>query len=300
MKRVVVTGATGFVGRRVVDALVARGDSVTALTRGSSRAAGQGLRFEHWDPMGDSPIPVLGEADAVIHLAGERAVGTRWTAAVKREILQSRVRSTERLVAAMGRESRRPRVFVCASAVGYYGDRKDELVDESSAPGDDFLAHVTVEWERAALRAESLGIRVVRARLGIVMGRGGGALAEMVKPFKMFVGGPIGSGKQFVSWVHLEDVVSVLLRAVDDERLSGAVNVVAPHPVTNRELSSQIGKVLGRPSAFSVPAAALRLRFGEGAQPLVTGQRVKPGALEQIGYVFRHPDIAGALSEALS
>jgi uncharacterized protein (TIGR01777 family) len=302
MKRVVVTGATGFIGQRVASALAARGDAVTALTRGRTREATSEtprLRFEHWAPEDSGALPSLGECDAVVHLAGERAVGVRWTASSKRQILESRVRSTEHLVAAMERAPTRPRVFVCASAVGYYGALGDEPVDEAAPAGSDFLAHVTVEWERAAARAESLGIRVVRARFGIVLGAGGGALAEMVKPFKLFVGGPIGSGKQYVSWVHVDDVVGALLLAVDDDRLRGAMNVVAPNPVTNRELSAAIGAVLKRPSSFAVPAAALRLRFGEGAEPLVSGQRAVPRRLHEAGYAFRFPDVLGALSQAL-
>jgi len=299
--KVAVTGATGFIGQALRRGLTTRGDSVTALTRGAARSAG-GVQFQHWDPESDASVgfDAAGAPDAIVHLAGERAVGVRWTAAVKRNILESRVRSTERLVAAIESAARRPRVFVCASAVGYYGARGEELLDEQASPGKDFLAQVTTEWERAASRAEVLGVRVVRARFGVVIGKGGGALAEMVKPFRLFVGGPIGSGAQFVSWVHLEDVVGAVLLSIDDERIRGAVNVVAPNAVTNRYLSTQIGKVLGRPSAVAVPAAALRLRFGEGAEPLVTGQRVVPRVLESAGYGFRFARIEDALAEALT
>ena len=303
MKKVVVSGATGFIGKRISDALLARGDAVTVLTRGAGGTreseTGRRVTLEHWDPTGDAPLGSLGDADAVVHLAGERDVGVRWTAALKREILESRVKSTERLVAAMERASRRPAVFVCASGVGYYGAHEDEPIDERGAAGKDFLAEVTVAWEAAAMKAEAFGVRVVRLRFGAVLGRGGGALAEMVKPFKLFVGGPIGSGRQVVSWVHLDDAAGAALQAIDNDALRGAVNVTAPHAVTNRELSTLIGKALKRPSAMTVPEFALRIRLGEGADPIVTGQRAVPGELERVGYVFRYPEVEGALGESL-
>jgi uncharacterized protein (TIGR01777 family) len=302
MRKIVVSGATGFIGRRLVEALVTRGDTVTALTRDPEHAKGrlpEQARLERWDAgHGDGPIESLETCDAVVHLAGERAVGNRWTAEVKREIMDSRVRSTKRIVLAIDRAAHRPRAFVCASGVGYYG-AGNEPVDETGPPGNDFLAQVTVAWEAAATRAESLGVRVVRARLGIVLGRSGGALEQMAMPFRMFVGGPIGSGKQPVSWVHLDDAVGILLRAIDDDSLSGPVNVVAPNVVTNEELSSAIGRALRRPSAFRVPELALRLRFGEGADPLVTGQRAVPRVLLEKGYAYRYPRLDDALKEAL-
>lgn len=284
-----------------MDALVKRGDDVTALTRDAERAKGTlpaEVRLERWEAgHRDAPIESVESCDAVVHLAGERAVGNRWTETVKREIMDSRVRSTEAIVLAIERAAHRPRAFVCASGVGYYG-AGNAPVDETGAPGNDFLAQVTVAWESAAKRAESLRVRVVRARLGIVLGRGGGALEQMAVPFRMFVGGPIGSGKQAVSWVHLEDAVGILLLAIDDDSMSGPVNVVAPNVVTNEELSSAIGAALGRPSAVRVPEFALRLRFGEGADPLVTGQRAIPKILLEKGYPFRYPRVADALAEA--
>lgn len=303
MAKIVVSGATGFIGKRLVGSLVRRGDEVTALTRDPERARGtlaEPVRLERWDAgQGDARIEALETCDAVVHLAGERAVGTRWSAAVKREIMDSRVRSTERIVRAIEGATRRPGALVCASGVGYYGARGDEAVDETASPGDDFLAQVTIAWEGAAARAEALGVRVVRARLGIVLGRDGGALAQMAVPFRMFVGGPIGSGKQFVSWVHLDDAVGILVRCIDDASIAGAVNVVSPGAVTNEALSTGIGQVLGRPSALRVPELALRLRFGEGAGPLVTGQRAVPGVLLQKRYAFRYPALHEALVEAL-
>jgi uncharacterized protein (TIGR01777 family) len=301
MQKNVISGGTGFIGSALVRALLARGDEVTVLTRDPARARNAlpgGVRLERWDPESDAKELISG-ANAIVHLAGERAVGTRWTPQAKEQILQSRVRSTERLVALIEKAERRPAVFVCASAVGYYGAHGDEPLDETAPPGKDFLAGVTVAWERAAVRAEAFGVRVVRPRFGIVFGRGGGALAEMARPFKLFVGGPIASGRQVVSWVHLDDVVGALLRAMDDPALRGPVNVTSPNAVTNEELSHAIGKVLHRPSAFRVPEVALRLRFGEGADPLVTGQRAIPRALESAGYAFRFLHVEDAVRDAI-
>jgi uncharacterized protein (TIGR01777 family) len=304
MKRIVVSGATGFIGRRLVEALVARGDEVTVLSRdpGTARATfAEPVRIEWWNPNPriEAPAPNI-EADAVVHLAGEQAVGRRWTAGAKKQITDSRVQSTDLVVTAMGRAAaRRPAVFVCASAVGYYGARGDDVVDERAPAGTDFLAQVTVAWEKSAMHAEALGIRVVRARFGIVLGRGGGALTEMAMPFRMFVGGPIGSGRQYVSWVHRDDVVSALTFCLDREDIQGAVNVTSPHPVTNDELSKVIGRVLHRPSSLRVPEFALRLRFGEGADPILTGQRVEPGVLSNHGFSWRYPRVEEAVAEAL-
>jgi uncharacterized protein (TIGR01777 family) len=300
MKKVTITGGTGFIGRALVSALSARGDRVTLLTRGESRGAPPDPRFQHWDPLEALPERALAGSDAVVHLAGEPVVGVRWTESAKLRMRASRVRTTEHLVSAMERLERRPAVFVCASAVGYYGAHRDEVLDEASPPGSDFLAKLCEDWEEAAIRAEWLGVRVVRARLGIVLGKGGGALLQMARPFRAFVGGPIGSGTQFVSWVHLDDTIGALVRALDDERLRGPVNVVAPNAVTNRALSDCIGRALRRPSSFPVPTAALRLLFGEGAEPLVNGQRVSPRVLERAGYSFRFTHVEDAVASVLS
>lgn len=278
---------------------------MTVLSRDAEKAGrrlGSGVRSVAWSPTeAGAWYAELDGQDAVVHLAGEQAVGARLDEDKKREIERSRIESTRRVVEAMDRAERRPRVLVCGSAVGYYGPRDPaEALDESAGPGHGFLAELTVAWEAAARGAEAGGARVVRARFGIVLGRDGGALPEMVRPFRMFVGGPIAGGRQVVSWVHIEDVVGALLRCIDDPSIQGAVNVVAPNPVDNRELSRTIGKVLGRPSWLPVPKAALELLFGtEGALPLVTGQRVTPAVLERVGYAFRYPKLREALEEAL-
>ncbi|MEZ4227280.1 MAG: TIGR01777 family oxidoreductase [Polyangiaceae bacterium] len=301
MASVVVSGATGFIGKRLVALLAARGDVVTVLSRRSDATPPPGGKTVAWDPLqpGDW-FEALRSADAVVHLAGEQAVGQRWTSAVKQRIRDSRVRSTENLVQAMARAEPRPQTFICASAVGYYGAREgDDVVDESSPAGDDFLARVCAEWEAAAGSAGDLGVRVVHARIGIVLGPGGGALGEMVKPFRAFAGGPIGSGRQVVSWVSLEDAARIFLCCLDDSTIEGAVNVVAPNPVTNAELAKTLGDVLGRPAWVRAPAFALRARFGEGADPLLTGQRVSPRVLQAHGFRWQHADLRQALEAAL-
>lgn len=303
MSRVVVSGATGFVGRSLSRALVARGYEVVALTRDPDAAKTklpESVRAERWDPNDAAAlVPGVDGAQAVVHLAGEQAVGKRWSERVKREIMDSRVHGAERLVSAIERASNRPKVLVSSSGVGYYGPHGDEALHEKAPAGADYLARVTIAWEGAASRAEALGVRVVRTRFGIVFGKGGGALVEMVKPFKLFVGGPIGTGKQMVSWIHLDDVVSALVLSIEDESLSGAVNVVSPNAVRNEDLARHIGAVLKRPSAIPVPEVALRIRFGEGADALVTGQNAVPAVLQSKGFTWKYPEVKGALEEAL-
>jgi uncharacterized protein len=302
--KVLVTGGTGFIGTHVVRALLARGDEVSVLTRSRHSVVerfGADVQAIEWTAEAGELSGVQGQ-DAVINLAGAQAVGVRWTDPARRRIHQSRIGLTEALVHAIERTERslRPRVLVSASAVGFYGSvPASSVLDEQAPAGKDFLALVCVDWERAAARAADAGVRVVRARMGIVLGRGGGALASMIQPFRWFAGGPLGSGDQAVSWVHLDDAVAAILRSVDDARLSGPVNVTAPEAVSHRELSAQIGRVLRRPSWLRTPAFALELVFGDGAQALLGGQRVVPGELQRVGFVWRYPDLAGALGEAL-
>lgn len=301
MKSILITGGTGFIGRPLVAALLARGAAVSVLTRRADAELPAGARAVRWDPSAPGPwLHELTTHHAIVHLAGSPAVGARLTDSTKARILASRVDTARLLVDAIANSERRPAVFVTASGVGYYGARPpEEALDESSAPGDDFLAGVCRKWEDAAVQAEPLGVRVVRARLGVALGRGGGALEQMVRPFKLFAGGPIGSGKQAFSWIHRDDLVAALLLALDDAHLRGAVNVVSPHPVTNAELARGIGAVLRRPSWLAVPAPALRLLYGEGAEPLLTGQRVFPRVLEARGFHWRFPALGAALEQAL-
>lgn len=301
MAAIVVTGGTGFLGRHIVDALRRRGDAVTVLSRRPGSASlPPGIEAAGWDPRqaGDW-YAVMDGKDAVVHLAGEPAVGQYWTESTKRSIHDSRVESTKRIVEAIAHAEQRPAVLLSASGVDYYGHHETGSVDEGSPSGDGFLAEVTRDWEAAANQASELGVRVVCGRFGIVLGRDGGALTEMVKPFKWFVGGPIGDGRQIVSWIHVDDLVGIVLRCLDDASIEGPVNVTAPNAVSNRELSQAIGAVLHRPASVPVPAAALKLRFGEGAEPLLTGRRVEPARMKAAGYDWKYAELGPALEQAL-
>ncbi|MDF3065548.1 MAG: Cell division inhibitor [Polyangiaceae bacterium] len=283
MKRIVVSGGSGYIGSALVRHLVARGDDVTVLTR-SAGAEGNPRRVT-WNPyeVGEWAASLDG-ADAVVHLAGERAVGSRYTAAVKQRIYDSRILTTRNVVAAFAKAQRKPRVFVSASAVGYYGDRPaSHPVDESSPPGEDFLARLCVDWEAESQKAEALGVKVVNPRIGVVLGPGDGPLKVMALPFRMFVGGKLGSGEQGISWIYLDDAVRALALCVDDESMPSKVNVCAPSPASNAELSAAIAKALHRPNLFTVPRFGLKAIFGEGAQTILTGQYAVPGVLSARG-----------------
>jgi len=299
MARVLVAGGSGFIGRALVARLLERKDEVTVLTRGDPGLR-DGAHYQHWDPGDRSAPAVIEEQDSIVNLAGEQAVGVRYTERTKDRILKSRVDSTAWLVRAIERAKHKPRVFVASSAIGYYGSGLETTrVDESASAGNDFLALVCVAWEGAAGRAESFGVRVVRARTGIVLSEQGGPLASLLGPFKWFVGGPIGSGKQGFSWIHLDDEVAALLHCIDHESLSGAVNLCAPEPVSNAELSRLVGEMLHRPSFFRAPGFALKALFGEGAEPLLGGQWGEPRALLQAGFAFRYADVRSALRAVL-
>lgn len=302
--RVVVTGATGLIGKALVEALLGRDDEVVALTRSTSHARsvlGDGVDLHAWPDPGQGPPPseALDGAEAVVHLLGE-PVAQRWSDEVKRKIRDSRVLSTRSLVAGLQElpDAGRPGVLVCQSATGYYGDRGDERLDELASHGDDFLAGVTIAWEREAAAAGS-AYRVVMTRTGVVLSPQGGALAKMLPPFKLGVGGPVAGGRQYVPWIHLDDVVGALILSLDDESVSGPVNLTAPTPVTNAELSRTLGHVLHRPALLPVPAAALRLLYGEMASIVAGGQRAVPRRLLELGYSFKHTELEGALHDLL-
>jgi hypothetical protein len=300
MARVLVAGGSGFIGQALVVSLLARGDRVTVLTRGEAGMRG-GVPSQHWDPSPSSSAQLSEVYDAIVNLSGEQAVGVRYTDDVKERILKSRVDSTDWLVRAIEWAEYKPSVFVCASGTGYYGSTLDtQLVDESAPAGTDFLAQVCVAWEAAAVRAEASNVRVVRARTAPVLSERGGALESLLRPFKMFVGGPIGSGKQGFPWIHLDDHVAALLRCIDDSALSGAVNSCAPEPVSNEDLSHVIGELLTRPSFLKAPGFALKALFGEGAEPLLGGQYAVPRALEQVGFQFRYRTVRAALTAILA
>lgn len=292
---VLIVGATGFVGRALVGRLLADGHTLQAVVRDPGRAraalpAAVGL-------VPDAELQTgLASADAVVNLAGEPILPRRWTAERKEVLRASRVDLTRRLVGTMAAHA--PRVFVSVSAVGFYGDRKDEVLTERSGPGDDFLARLCVDWEAAARGAEPLGTRVVLPRLGVVLGAGG-ALGAMLPPFRLGLGGPYGPGTQYMPWVHLDDVVGVLAAALGDDRYAGPVNLVGPAPSTNREFARALGAVLGRPALVPAPAVAMRLALGEAASVLLGGQRAVPERLTALGYAFRFPSLDAALQSAI-
>lgn len=297
METAVVTGATGFIGKRLVRALRESGAAVTALTRDPARAAAtlgaEGVECVAWDAPQDWR-PLVRDADAVFHLAGEPVAGKRWTPEYKERVLRSRTETTADLVGAGPRGA-----FVSASAVGYYGDRGDRTVTEESGPADDFLARVCVAWEAEAQRATATAARVVLLRIGIVLGDGGGPLAAMLPPFKAGVGGPMGSGRQWVPWVHVDDVVGLALFAAGTAAASGPINAVAPDPVTNAQLAAAIGRALGKPALLPLPAVALRAAVGEMAYALLYSQRVLPARAQALGYPFRFADVSAALADIL-
>jgi uncharacterized protein len=300
--RVTLTGATGGIGRGLAEALIARGDEVTALTRSPERAAGrlpQGATAVGWDPVaGPAPADALAGRDAVVNLAGEN-VAQRWTSEVKQRIRASRELGTRNLVEGLRIAEPRPAALVSGSASGYYGPHGDERVGEDAPAGDDFLAAVSVAWEREAMEAEGLGMRVVIVRTGIVLDADSGALATMLTPFKLGVGGPVAGGRQYMPWIHREDEIGLLLAALDNAGFSGPVNGSAPEPVTNRDLSRALGRALHRPAFAPIPAAAIKVLYGDMSQIVVKGVRMVPDRAAELGYTFRHPDLDEALRSTL-
>lgn len=300
--KVTITGATGLIGSRLVRELADRGDEVTVLSREPERAHDAlGVPAAAWDPQGGAaPIDALRGRDGVVHLAGEN-VAQRWSPEAKQRIRRSRELGTGNLVAGLRAvaEPERPRALVSGSAVGYYGPRGDERVEESAPPGDDFLAQTCVAWERAADEAGALGMRVTRLRTGVVLDAGGGALKQMLPPFKLGAGGPVAGGRQYMPWIHRDDVVGMIVAALDGEDWSGPVNASAPEPVTNRDFSKALGRALRRPAVAPVPGLAVKLLYGEMALIVTTGQRAVPARAEQLGYEFRHRELDEALRSAL-
>ena len=274
---VAITGASGFIGRAVAEMLGSSGHTVRAVS----------LR-------GALPPDTLAGINAVVHLAGE-PVAQRWTAAARDRIMRSRVEGTRALVAAMRGHS--PQVLISASAVGYYGSRGDEVLTESAPPADDFLGRVAAAWEEEAQAAEPLGVRVARLRIGMVLGPNGGALARMLTPFRLGVGGRLGSGHQWMSWIHINDLVALITYLIKESTVRGAFNATSPFPVTNREFTQALAEAVHRPAILPVPAFALRLMFGEMSEVLLASQRAIPDAAQRAGFVFQHPDIFAALAQ---
>lgn len=298
--RLVIAGGTGFIGSALCARLSERGDSLTLLSR-SPRPAAASADWVQWDPSSARNLKEIVEgADGVINLAGEPIAARRWTPAQKERIRQSRIASTRALVGAIAETRSPPKFLINASAVGYYGARGGEPITEEAPPGADFLARVCVEWEGEAKKAEEHGVRVACVRTGIVLGRGGGALAKMVPPFKLFVGGPLGDGRQWVPWIQIEDEIGLILFLIEHEAASGPFNATAPNPVTMKEFARALGRALKRPSWAPVPAFALRLLLGEMAEMLLGGQRALPARAQALGYTFRYPTIHEALRACLA
>ena len=305
LMRVVVTGATGMIGRSLVSALLARGEDVVALSRDAERgrrALDDRVVVHAWpDPLAEPPpSDALAGADAVVHLIGA-PVAQRWSDEAKAAIRDSRVASTRFLVQGLTSlpPDVRPATLVSQSATGYYGPRGPEPIDEAAPAGTDFLAGVVVGWEREALAAASSGVRVVVTRTGVVLSAEGGALAKMLPFFRLGIGGPVAGGRQYVPWVHLDDVVGAMGFCLGNHDATGPANLTAPTPVTNSELSRTLGRVLKRPAFLPVPALALKTLYGEMAQIIVTGQRAVPARLEDLGYHFRYPELEPALRDVL-
>jgi uncharacterized protein len=302
--RVTLTGATGLIGSAVVAALRDRGDEVTVLSRNPDRARARldaEVRALPWDPLSEpAPAQALAGRDALVNLAGE-PIAQRWSERAKRAIRDSRVTGTRNLVEGLGAldADARPNVLVSSSAIGYYGTHGAEPIDEEAPAGAGFLAQVCAEWEAEARAAVPLGTRVVQVRTGVVLDRSGGALEKMLPPFRLGVGGPVAGGRQYVAWIHRDDLVGMMLSALEDERWSGPVNATAPEPVSNRALSRALGRALRRPALLPVPAVALRALYGEMAEIVTTGVRAVPARALVLGYEFEHPHLQEALTAAL-
>ena len=298
--KVLVSGASGLVGSAIAEALRRDAHTVARLLRPESAGRPEPTDVRWHEVSGDFDAAAAEGADAVVHLAGASIAAGRWNDARKRLIRSSRVEATRHLVSALAKLARPPRLFVCASASGYYGDRGDEELTEQSSPGNDFLATLARDWEAEAARAEQFGARTATLRFGLILSRRGGALPRMLRPFRLGLGGRLGSGKQWMSWVTLEEVVEIIRYALSNAAVRGPVNAVAPNPVRNAEFTAILGRVLRRPTIFPVPAFALRLGLGEMGDALLLGsQRILPRKLQQLGYSFQQSELEPALSALL-
>ena len=291
-----LTGATGFIGTALVERLLSEGHSVNYLGRSRSKRLDSRAAFHHWDGLAAPPLDTVGKVDAIVNLAGE-PISQRWTKEVKQRIYSSRVEGTRKLVRALGTMKNRPSVLVSASAVGFYGDRGDELLTEDSRAGSGFLAEACVDWEKEALQARQFDVRVVLVRISIVLGKDGGALKPMLAPFKLGLGGQFGDGRQWMPWIHRDDLVRLFIHAAQTDSAEGPLNASVPSPVTNAQFTAAMGQALHRPTLIAAPRFALRLVLGELATSILASQRVVPARTEGSGFHFQHPDLESTLVE---
>lgn len=300
--KIIISGSSGLIGTALIDSLRPEGHSICRLVRSTSTAPADATStLIRWEPpTGSIDLAAMEAADAVVHLAGASVAGGRWTASRKEILRRSRIDSTRHLVSALAQLKSKPRVLVSASAIGYYGDRGDEILTETSAPAADFLAQLCRDWEKEAAVAERESIRTVILRFGVVLAPQGGALRQMLTPFRLGVGGRLGSGRQWMSWISLHDVVKLIRHAIANDNLRGLVNAVAPHPITNAEFTSILAGVLHRPALFPAPRFALQLALGEMAGALLASQRVTPEKLNSLQYAFHYPQLKEALASMLS
>ncbi|HMF77748.1 MAG TPA: TIGR01777 family oxidoreductase [Bryobacteraceae bacterium] len=294
-----ITGATGFLGKKLINVLLARGDSVNYMGRTQSKHLDPRAAYHPWNGKDTPPMNSVPRVDAVVHLMGE-PIAQRWNAAVKQRIRESRIESTRQLVSGIARLPHKPATLVCASAIGYYGNRGNEVLTESSGAGSGFLAEVCRDWEAEALRARDSGLRVATVRTATVLGMEGGALPRMLTPFRLGLGGKFGDGKHWMSWIHVDDLIRLFRFAAENENASGALNGSSPHPVTNSAFTRTLARAVHRPAVFPVPKFALELAFGEMANFLFDSVRVIPQATEQAGFTFNHPELDEALTELLA
>lgn len=292
------TGATGFIGSKLVNALLAAGDRVNYLGRSRSKSLDSRAAFHCWNAGEKPPLNSVPRIDAVVHLAGE-PIAQRWTAEAKKRIYESRVIGTRDLVSAIGELKHKPATLVSASAIGYYGNRGDEILSEQSKPGSGFLADLCMQWEQEARKAQEFGLRVVSIRIAMVLGQNGGALQKMLTPFRLGLGGKLGSGSQWMSWVHIDDLIKLFIFAAENDAVEGALNGASSGPVTNAEFTKTLAGVLHRPAPWTVPQFVLKTAFGEMAEVLLDSARVVPNAAEQAGFRFEYADLRKALEECV-